>query len=68
MNAVVGPFDTQDLEDLAAYYASVNKPASFSFETGELGIPNLIVDNVSYNVKLKLTDIDSYTFVLDSVK
>ena len=65
MNAIVGPLSTQDIEDVAAYYASVGgSDASFSFETGVLVIPRLSVGDDSYKLQLDLTDSSTFTFML----
>jgi len=66
MNAIVGPLSTQDIEDVAAYYASVSgSDASFSSETGVLAIPRLNVGDTSYKLQLDLTDPSDFTFKLD---
>lgn len=52
MSVIVGPLDSDDINDLAAYFASNSSVATFSFETNILAIPFVDVGGLMYSVEM----------------
>ena len=62
MAAIVGPLNTQNIEDLAAYFASNSPVANYSFETETLSLPYVSVGNTIYTIDMTLTSFDDLSF------
>ena len=62
MGAIVGPLNTQNIEDLAAYFASYSPVANYSFETETLSLPYVSVGNTVYTIDMVLTSFDDLSF------
>ncbi len=62
MSAIVGPLNTQNIEDLAAYFASNSPVANYSFETETLSLPYVNVGNTIYTIDMVLTSFDDLSF------
>lgn len=62
MQAIVGPLNAQDIQDLAAYFASNSTVASYSFEEEILSIPYVDVGGTMYDVEMALDSIEELTF------
>ena len=68
MQAIVGPLNAQNIEDLAAYYASMSAVASFSFETQTLSIPFVAVGDAMYSVDMLLTSPEDLSFSVTNLE
>ena len=62
MKDIIAPLSAQDIQDLAAYFASNSAVASYSFETQALSIPYVEVGDTIYDVEMGLDDTDNLIF------
>ncbi len=65
MNAIVGPLNAQNIQDLAAYFASNSPVANYSFETNILSIPYANVGDTMYTVDMLLISSDDLSFKIN---
>ena len=68
MSAIVGPLTAENINDLAAYFASNSAVASFSFQTQMLSIPYVKVGDAMFDVEMSLDSIDELIFSVDSIE
>ena len=68
MQAIVGPLNDQNFEDLSAYFSSQTTVATFSYATGSLFIPYVDVDGAIYKVNMGLLDPDKLIFSVTDVE
>jgi len=68
MQAIVGPLDAQNIEDLAAYFASNAAVASFSFETQTLSIPYVSIGDAMYAAEMLLTSPEELSFSVTNLE
>ena len=68
MQALVGPLNAQDIQDLAAYYASNTAVASYSFDTETLAIPYVDVGGTLFNVEMSLDSLETLTFSVTNLE
>lgn len=62
MKDIITPLSAQDIQDLAAYFASNSAVASYSFETQALSVPYVEVGDTIYDVEMELDDINNLIF------
>lgn len=68
MQAIAGPLSAQNIQDLAAYFASNSSVASFSSATGILTIPYVDVANDTYYVEMLLTSPADLAFSVSTLE
>jgi cytochrome c553 len=62
MAAIVGPLNTQNIKDLAAYFASNTPVLNYSFETKTLSIPYANIGDSLYSAEMLLISEDDLLF------
>ena len=68
MQALVGPLNAQDIQDLAAYFASNSAVASYSFDTETLAIPYVDVGGTLFNVEMSLDTLEPIVFTVTGLE
>lgn len=67
MGAIVGPLTTQNIADLAAYYAANSMIADYSIEAQTLHIPYVSVGDAMYSVEMLLTSPEALSFTVSNL-
>ena len=68
MQALVGPLNAQDIQDLAAYFASNSAVASYHFDTETLAIPYVDVGGTLFNVEMSLDTLEPIVFTVTGLE
>ena len=68
MQAIVGPLSDQNIQDLAAYFASNSSVATFFSATSTLLIPYVNVANDMYQVEMLLTSPENLSFSVTNIE
>jgi cytochrome c553 len=68
MQTITNTLSNQDIQNLAAYYASTSPVAQFDLATRTLVIPYLSISNNMYNVQLHLDSIFPVSLRLTNVE
>lgn len=68
MTAIVGPLTVQNINDLAAYYASNSAVAKYSFAQETLAIPYVDVGGIIYNLEMSLDSLEGLVFSVSSLQ
>ena len=68
MEAIVGPLNDQNMQDLAAYFASKSAVASYSFDDETLAIPYVDVGGTMFKVEMSLDSLEDLSFSVTNLE